>query len=932
MATNQVIYIFDIFDKVVGQLNNDIPSGCPFWEDNHHEKLENGYETFEFYTMISHPTNFPDLLENENKIGFVNKDGDFKLFRIKIVEDETEKNSRYIWAELDSIELYNTIARPMEVNGSPKEYLTTILSGTRWSPGTTENLATQIVSFDEYITAIKAIHEGRSKYRSEINFRFELRNGEITGRYVDMVSRLGTDTGKRVEYSKDLLKFKRRRDTKELATALIGLGQADESGNRLTFKDVIWSKAQGDPVDKPLGQDWIGDETLLSTFSPDGRHMFLVYDDGETPDAESLISNTWDKLQRLKNGQYTYEIDILLLEEITGYEGDKLRKGDNLIVVDRTFATPLYISARILEVNRSKSNPSNDNVVLGEFRELKLQVPAWIRKLQGEIIKNKPRWEKVPTTPEEVGAIPEGGIKDSDFPDDKPPTPTGFKVTGLFKTIKLSWDYIPHSYIAAYEVYGSLEEGFTPDETNLIWSGKTGGFIHEAELGQTWYYRLRAVNTRGTGSDFTEELTASTIKIMTDDMLFGSVTADLIADLAIEAKHLAAAAVGEEALAEGAVSESKIARLAVGTAAIQNAAIKNVHLGTAIIDTAQIMDLAVVDAHIGNVSADKITAGTIDANDITVINLKAENILGTLYTVGRGNSTYLNLSTSDQNSHYIKSYNAAGFRIESDGSLSFKSGASYSIRFLNAPVIVDNNLAVGSFSVGGTARFDGIVDFNSMVDFNFDAYFYQDVFFRDIANFQSGINIYGQLGSTGQILSDGTHDSGNGSFGYFRHRGNPSNYFRIGDAGGAVIVGGTTKATWASLPKVTVEPSGDGIYDGREFGVNNIGSMQPLLTDFINVQVEGTKEVLLDEKFLEFVNGFNIFTSDGKVISKTSNSFTIEGTGLISCIVIGIQKGKEDVVGYSLEAEQKARELVGEDLEPIERIYVPRKLREGGIV
>lgn len=929
---NQVIYILDIFDQVIGQLNNELPNGCLFWDDKHLERLENGYETFEFYTVINHSTNFPSLLENENKVGFVNKDGEFKLFRIKTVKDKTEKNERYVWAELDSVELYNTIARPMEVSGSPRQFLETVLSETRWSPGQVENLATQVVKFTDYISMIQALHEGRSKYRAEINFRFELDNGQVVGRYVDMVSRIGIDTKKLVEYSKDLIGFQRTRDTKEFATALLGIGQADQEGNRLTFKDVIWSKSQGDPVDKPLGQDWVGDPDLLSSYSPDGRHIFRVHDDGETTNAEELIENTWKQLQKIKNGQYTYEINILLLEDITGYEGDKLRKGDTLIVVDRTYAKPLYISARILEIERSKANPSNDKVLLGEFRELELSLPAHVRKLQGDIIKNRPTWEYVPTTPEEVGAIPEGGIKDSDFPDEKPPTPTGFKVKGLFKTIKLSWDYIPHSYIAAYEVYGSLETGFTPDSTNLIWRGKTGGFIHEAELGQTWYYKLRAVNTRGTGSDFTEELSASTIKIMTDDMLFGSVTADLIADLAIEAKHLAAAAVGEGALAEGAVSESKIARLAVGTAAIQNAAIKNVHLGTAIIDTAQIMDLAVVDAHIGNVSADKITAGTIDANDITVINLKAENILGTLYTVGRGNSTYLNLSTSDQNSHYIKSYNAAGFRIESDGSLSFKSGAAYSIRFLNAPVIVDNNLAVGSFSVGGTARFDGIVDFNSMVDFNFDAYFYQDVFFSDIANFQSGINVYGQLGSTGQILSDGTHDSGNGSFGYFRHRGNPSNYFRIGDAGGAVIVGGTTKATWASLPKVTLEPSGDGIYDGKEFGVNNLGSMQPLLIDYINVQVDGTKEVVLDEKFLEFVNGFNIFTSDGKVISKTSNSFTLEGSGMISCIVIGIQKGKEDVVGYSLEAEQKARELVGEELEPIERIYVPRKLREGGIV
>ncbi|HZH62387.1 MAG TPA: phage tail spike protein, partial [Metabacillus sp.] len=609
MSGNQVIYILDIFDEVIGQLNNEISNGCPFWDDNHIEKLENGYETFEFYTVLNHPTNFPNLLDNENKVGFVNKDGDFKLFRIKTVEDETQKNERYVWAELDSVELYNTVARPMTLTGSPRQYLETILSGTRWGVGIVEDLATQKVSFDDYISVIQAIHEGRSKFRAEVNFRFVLDNGQVVGRYVDMVSKLGVETGKRVEYSKDLIRFKRSRDTTELATGLIGLGKADEEGNRLTFKDVIWSTSQGDPVNKPLGQDWIGDDELLSAYSPDGRHIYRVYDDGETDDAESLIYNTWEKLQQIKNGLYTYEIDILLLEEITGYEGDRLRKGDRLIVVDRTYSNPLYISARILEIERSKANPLNDKVLLGEFRELKLSIPAHIQELQNKIIKDSPKWEKIPDA-KEVGAIPEGGIKDTDFPDDKPSVPTGFKATGLFKTIMLKWDFVPDSYIAAYEVYGSQTSGFTPDASNLIWKGKSGGFNHDAETKQTWYYKLRAVNTHGTPSDYTSQVTAQTVQVDAKDIIPQVITNELIAE-------------------------------------------------NAMIDFAKIANVEITNAMIVNLSVDKLT--------------------GNLLQVGNGTtSTKLELYTSDSGSHYIYSNQAAGFRIESSGTLSFKTGAGYS--------------------------------------------------------------------------------------------------------------------------------------------------------------------------------------------------------------------------------------------------------------
>ncbi|HFK2719101.1 TPA: phage tail spike protein, partial [Escherichia coli] len=533
-------------------------------------------------------------------------------------------NERYIWAELDSVELYNTVARPMELSGSPRQYLETILSGTRWGIGTVEDLATQKVSFDDYISVIQAIHEGRSKFRAEVNFRFELDNGQIVGRYVDMVSRLGVETGKRVEYSKDLIKFKRTRDTTELATALIGVGKADSSSKRLTFKDTIWNTSQGDPVNKPLGQDWIGDDELLSAYSPDGRHIYRVFDDGETDDAESLIYNTWERLQQIKNGLYTYEIDILLIEDITGYEGDRLRKGDTLIVVDRTFSTPLYISARVLEIERSKANPLNDKVLLGEFRELKLSIPAHIQDLQNRIIKDSPKWERVPNA-DEVGAIPEGGIKDTDFPDNKPSTPTGFKATGLFKTIMVKWDFVPDSSIAAYEVYGSQAQGFTPSASNLIWKGKSGGFNHDAETKQTWYYKLRAVNTHGTASEYTAQISAQTVQVDAKDIIPQVITNELIAE---------------------------------------NAAI----------DFAKIANVEITNAMIVNLNVSKLT--------------------GNLLQVGNGTTnTILELYTSDNGAHYISSNQAAGFRIESSGSLSFKTGAGYSARFLG-PVIMDGNLAV----------------------------------------------------------------------------------------------------------------------------------------------------------------------------------------------------------------------------------------------
>ncbi|WP_371103516.1 hypothetical protein, partial [Streptomyces sp. PU_AKi4] len=66
-------------------------------------------------------------------------------------------------------------------------------------------------------------------------------------------------------------------------------------------------------------------------------------------------------------------------------------------------------------------------------------------------------------------------MTDGSFPNTKPPRPANIKVEGLFKTVSLTWDYNPSSYIAAYEVYASQNKGFTPTSAQLIFRGKTGG-------------------------------------------------------------------------------------------------------------------------------------------------------------------------------------------------------------------------------------------------------------------------------------------------------------------------------------------------------------------------------------------------------------------------------------------------------------------------
>lgn len=153
------------------------------------------------------------------------------------------------------------------------------------------------------------------------------------------------------------------------------------------------------------------------------------------------------------------------------------------------------------------------------------------------------------------------------------------------------------------------------------------------------------------------------------------------------------------------------------------------------------------------------------------------------------------------------------------------------------------------------------------------------------------------------LKGSGAVDSGNESGAWYRWRYNTNTYFRINHSGAAVVVNGKPKATWSSMPKISLEPAGDGITDGREFGANNPASMQPALFDFfIGVPVNGERRIDLDEKFLEYVSSYDVFLSSGSgvVVKEKGKSYIVlQGTGTASFFVAGIQRGKEDVVGYT---------------------------------
>ncbi|PZN10009.1 MAG: hypothetical protein DIU69_07815 [Bacillota bacterium] len=366
----------------------------------HTERLEGAAISYEFAVPADHPD--AATIAPEGYVIIRDLDGNLQQFRIKTVETGLSSQGervRRVTAENAALELNGEYVRPATWTGvTAAQALANALTGTRWAPGQVEWLGSRTITIDGYKTVTEVLLQIASEFGGELRWRVEWRDGRIVARYVDLLQRRGRRTGKRFEYAKDIEGLKRIEDTTELVTAMIGVGQTDENGNRLTFADVTWSRAKGDPADKPAGQDWVGDLDALQRWGlPGGRHIFGLYDDPDEADPQRLLQKTWDALQARINSRYTYEIDVAVLERVAGLEHEAVRLGDTITVHDYTVDPPLILEARVVEIQRSYVDPSRDKVTLGHYQPVITSLPQAVADLQRRLNQRQGMWDSKET-------------------------------------------------------------------------------------------------------------------------------------------------------------------------------------------------------------------------------------------------------------------------------------------------------------------------------------------------------------------------------------------------------------------------------------------------------------------------------------------------------------------------------------------------------
>ncbi|MEJ7651083.1 MAG: DUF2961 domain-containing protein [Nakamurella sp.] len=106
-----------------------------------------------------------------------------------------------------------------------------------------------------------------------------------------------------------------------------------------------------------------------------------------------------------------------------------------------------------------------------------------------------------------------------------PSTPIGATAIGAdSNAIDLAWtSSVDDVAIAGYQVFASRTAGFKPSAANLVGTAGVASFRHSAlGLAETWYYRIRALDTSGNTSALSPQLTArsgSRIRIEGESLL-----------------------------------------------------------------------------------------------------------------------------------------------------------------------------------------------------------------------------------------------------------------------------------------------------------------------------------------------------------------------------------------------------------------------------
>ena len=364
-----MIYLFNQTEELI-----DVIDEASLAEFTHTIEL-NQFDRSSFEIPIDYK---PNIIKEVQFFGFQSRDGAFCLFRIS--EKSYDVSLTIQGIDRAESDLNSFIIENKRPGGTADQVLSGILEGTGYQLGNVDGLTrTGKLSF-YYISVRQALVKIIESYACEFKIRYTFVENKIIGRYIDLYQRFGRKTGHQFEYGSNILNITYEESSDEVVTALIGRGKGEEItdengeatggyGRRIQFKDVVWSVSNGNPVDKPAGQNYVTNEAARNIYGlhQNGvvKHRFGVYTNEDIEDPVELLKATYKELQRLSVPIVTFKANLLDLAN--AIEND-VWIGDSVGIVRDQIG--ISFEARIHKLTIDKLDNNRSVAELGDYQTL----------------------------------------------------------------------------------------------------------------------------------------------------------------------------------------------------------------------------------------------------------------------------------------------------------------------------------------------------------------------------------------------------------------------------------------------------------------------------------------------------------------------------------------------------------------------------------
>ena len=286
-------------------------------------------------------------------------------------------------------------------NANAKACLAKALEGTRWAVGTVETgtiTGTADLSF-YHCTVLDAIQKTADTYGLEVQTEYQPdpTGNRIGRRIIHLVEHRGTaNTTKRFEYGKDLTQIKRDIDSGDVITRLYGWGKGIEQTNdqgeatggysrKISFADVN------------NGKPYVQDDQALANWGivgADGtrHHSEAAVDFPDCEDPKELLTLTKNALKTRATPVVSYTADVTALGQ-AGLSAEGADVGDSVQIIDTSFATPLRLEGRILQIEEDLAGSLADaKITLGNIRQSYTQRLAAQQQALDKLVSNSGAW------------------------------------------------------------------------------------------------------------------------------------------------------------------------------------------------------------------------------------------------------------------------------------------------------------------------------------------------------------------------------------------------------------------------------------------------------------------------------------------------------------------------------------------------------------